>query len=39
VALSGLLYQGKTGGELVYDHAAGITHGDTTSQPPANIAK
>jgi uncharacterized membrane protein len=39
VALCGLLYQGKTGGELVYDHAAGITHGDTTSQPPANIAK
>jgi uncharacterized membrane protein len=39
VALCGLLYQGKTGGELVYDHAVGIIHGDTTSQPPANIAK
>src|SRR6202035_3805476 len=29
VALSALLYQGKTGGELVYDHAVG-THADTT---------
>jgi uncharacterized membrane protein len=33
VALCALLYQGKTGGELVYDHAAGTTHTDTTSQP------
>jgi uncharacterized membrane protein len=32
VALCALLYQGKTGGELVYDHAAGTTHADTTSQ-------
>ncbi len=31
VALSALLYQGKTGGELVYDHAVG-THADTTSR-------
>jgi uncharacterized membrane protein len=33
VALCALLYQGKTGGELVYDHAAGTTHADSTSQP------
>jgi uncharacterized membrane protein len=32
VALCALLYQGKTGGELVYDHAAGTTHAETTSQ-------
>ena len=31
VALGGLLYQGKTGGELVYDHAVG-THIDIASQ-------
>ena len=31
-ALCALLYQGKTGGELVYDHAAGTIHADTTSQ-------
>ena len=29
VALCALLYQGKTGGELVYDHAVGTTHADT----------
>jgi uncharacterized membrane protein len=32
VALCGLLYQGKTGGELVYDYAVGSTHVDITSQ-------
>jgi uncharacterized membrane protein len=32
VALCALLYQGKTGGELVYDHAVGTTHANTTSQ-------
>ena len=32
VALCALLYQGKTGGELVYDHAVGTTHADTTSR-------
>jgi uncharacterized membrane protein len=32
VALCALLYQGKTGGELVYDHAAGTTHADSNSQ-------
>ena len=31
VALCGLLYQGKTGGELVYNYAVG-THVDITSQ-------
>jgi uncharacterized membrane protein len=30
VALCALLYQGKTGGELVYDHAAGTTRAETT---------
>jgi uncharacterized membrane protein len=28
VALCALLYQGKKGGELVYDHAVGTTHAD-----------
>jgi uncharacterized membrane protein len=32
VALCALLYEGKTGGELVHDHAAGTTHAETTSQ-------
>jgi uncharacterized membrane protein len=32
VALCALLYQGKTGGELVYDHAVGTAHANTTSQ-------
>jgi uncharacterized membrane protein len=32
VTLCALLYQGKTGGELVYDHSVGTTHADTTSQ-------
>jgi uncharacterized membrane protein len=27
-----LLYRGKTGGEMVYDHAVGTVHGDATSQ-------
>jgi len=39
VALCALLYQGKTGGELVYDHAVGTTHADTTWQRSANVAK
>jgi uncharacterized membrane protein len=30
VALCALLYQGKTGGELVYDHAVGTTDAHTT---------
>ena len=30
-ALCALLYQGKTGGELVYNHGAGITQAQTTS--------
>jgi len=38
VTLCALLYQGKTGGELVYDHAVGTTHADTALQPPAIIA-
>ena len=29
IALCALLYQGKTGGELVYNHAVGTTHVDT----------
>ena len=32
VALCALLYQGKTGGELVYHHAVGTTHADTNSR-------
>ncbi len=39
VALSALLYQGKTGGELVYDHAVGTTHADNTWQRSADAAK
>jgi uncharacterized membrane protein len=39
VALCGLLYQGKTGGELVYDYAVGATHADIMPRPTANIAK
>jgi uncharacterized membrane protein len=35
VALCALLYQGKTGGELVYNHAAGTTQTGTTS-PQSN---
>jgi uncharacterized membrane protein len=31
VALCALLYQGKTGGELVYDHAVGSSHASTTA--------
>ena len=32
IALCALLYQGKTGGELVYNHGAGTTYAQTTSQ-------
>jgi uncharacterized membrane protein len=32
LALCSLLYQGKTGGELVYAHAVGTAHAETTSQ-------
>jgi uncharacterized membrane protein len=39
VAVCALLYQGKTGGELVYDHAVGTTQADTTSQRPVSTAK
>ena len=39
VALCGLLYQGKTGGELVYEHAVGTAHVDISSSPPANVGK
>ena len=31
VALCALLYQGKTGGELVYTHSAGTAHAEPTS--------
>jgi uncharacterized membrane protein len=36
VALGALLYQGKTGGELVYDHAVGTTHANARSQQGAS---
>jgi uncharacterized membrane protein len=39
LAVCALLYQGKTGGELVYDHAAGTVHGDAISQPSGNASK
>jgi uncharacterized membrane protein len=32
IAVCALLYQGKTGGELVYDHAVGTTHANTAQQ-------
>ena len=38
VALCALLYQGKTGGELVYDHAVGTAHADTRSPRPGSVA-
>ena len=46
VAAGALLYQGKTGGELVYEQGVGTSSrtasalsGDTTSQRQANVAK
>jgi uncharacterized membrane protein len=36
VAVCALLYQGKTGGELVYDHAVGTSHADIASQRSVN---
>jgi uncharacterized membrane protein len=39
VAVCALLYQGKTGGELVYDHAVGTTHADTSAQRAVNLEK
>jgi uncharacterized membrane protein len=38
VALCALLYQGKTGGELVYDHAVGTSHADI-AQRAVNLRK
>ena len=38
VAVGALLYQGKTGGELVYEHGVGITRASASSQPNAAIA-
>jgi uncharacterized membrane protein len=37
LAACALLYQGKTGGELVYDHAVGTTHANAVSQQSANV--
>jgi uncharacterized membrane protein len=39
VAVCALLYQGKTGGELVYDHAVGTTRADTSAQRAVNLEK
>jgi len=39
IALCALLYQGKTGGELVYEHAAGTSRLDITSAQHANAQK
>jgi uncharacterized membrane protein len=33
-AVAALLYQGKTGGELVYDHAVGTMHSDPAAPMP-----
>jgi uncharacterized membrane protein len=38
VAVGALLYQGKTGGELVYDHGVGMTRASASSQQDAGIA-
>ncbi len=38
VAVGALLYQGKTGGELVYEHAVGITRASASSQQGAGLA-
>jgi uncharacterized membrane protein len=35
----GLVYQGKTGGELVYDHGVGTNHADVILQPRAQAEK
>ena len=39
VAVCSLLYQGKTGGELVYDHAVGTSHAEITPQRAVNLEK
>ena len=39
IALCALLYQGKTGGELVYEHAVGTSQLNTTSPQHANAQK
>ncbi len=38
VAVGALLYQGKTGGELVYEHGVGISRASGTSQHDAGLA-
>jgi uncharacterized membrane protein len=38
VAAGALLYQGKTGGELVYEHGVGISRASGTSQHDAGLA-
>lgn len=38
VAVGALLYQGKTGGELVYEHSVGINRASASSQQNASIA-
>jgi uncharacterized membrane protein len=37
VALGALRYQGKTGGELVYEHGVGMTRASASSQQDAGI--
>jgi uncharacterized membrane protein len=38
IAAGALLYQGKTGGELVYEHGVGMTRASASSQPDAGFA-
>ncbi len=38
VAVGALLYQGKTGGELVYEHGVGITRASASLQQDAGLA-
>jgi uncharacterized membrane protein len=38
IAAGALLYQGKTGGELVYEHGVGMTRAAASSQPDAGLA-
>ena len=37
VAAGALLYQGKTGGELVYEHGVGIAKTSSSSPPPTRL--
>jgi uncharacterized membrane protein len=38
IAVGALLYQGKTGGELVYEHGVGVTGAPSRAQRDTGIA-